>query len=86
MDILNLLLPIFDSTIRLATPMGCDRPINATAMPINPAPSTEFRTSLSASPITLLIAMHPARAPEISIETMMIFAGEIPAYSAAGSE
>ena len=66
-------------------PKGCDLPISATAMPMNPAPSTEFRTRRFAA-ITELIAIIPASAPEISMAMMMILVGEIPAYLAAVSE
>ena len=62
------------------------RPIKATAIPMNPAPSVAFSTSLSASPMTLLIAIIPASPPEIIMVTMVIFIGEIPAYLAADSE
>ncbi len=48
-------------------------------MPMKPAPSVAFSTSRSASPITLLIAISPASAPEISIAIMVIRTGEIPA-------
>ena len=53
---------------------------------MNPAPSVAFSTSLSASPMTLLIAIIPASPPEIIMVTMVIFIGEIPAYLAADSE
>ena len=45
-----------------------------------------FMTKRSASPITLLMAIAPAKPPEISIEMIMIRVGLIPAYFAADSE
>ena len=55
-------------------------------MPMKPAPSTALSTRRSASPMTLLIAIMPARPPEISMVTTMIRVGEMPAYFAADSD
>ena len=60
--------------------------MSATAMPIKPAPSVAFSTSRSASPMTLLIAIMPAKPPEMIIAIIVILTGEIPAYFAADSE
>ncbi len=68
------------------TPSGCGRPISATAGPMKPAPSVAFSTSLSASPMTLLIAIIPAKAPEMIIAIMVILKGEMPAYLAPLSD
>ena len=68
------------------TPNGCERPINATAIPMNPAPCTLSITKRSDSPITEFIPINPASAPDINMETIMILTGDIPAYFAALSE
>jgi hypothetical protein len=48
-------------------------------MPMKPAPRTSSAPAAAASPITLLIAIIPASAPEISMATMVIRTGSMPA-------
>ena len=53
---------------------------------MKPAPSVAFSTRRSLSPMTLLIAIRPASAPEMIMVIMVMRTGEMPAYFAAGCE
>ena len=60
-------------------PTGWLRPISATAMPTKPTPPVKFRMTRCCTPRISLTPTKPARAPEISMATMMFRAGEMPA-------